>query len=217
MGLANGNPLINTKLYVDGKFVNGKAGKTFPLYNPATEEKTVDVAEADAGDVDIVVEAAQKAFPQWRDLSAHDRVDKCFKLAELINRDRDEIAHLEAISMGMPISEYQGAIDGAISGIKHAAGLVHDMHGETSLNTPGYINFTLRQLCAAIIPWNVPIIMFCGKVVPCVVAGNTLVIKSSEKAPLTSIKLAALCHEAGFPPGVDNVITGFGHTAGAAL
>ncbi|KAI5457553.1 aldehyde dehydrogenase domain-containing protein [Mariannaea sp. PMI_226] len=213
-------PTIQTKLFINGEWVVGKAGKTFPVFNPATEEKVTDVCEADADDVEIAFAAASKAFPAWRDLSMTERINICTKLASLIERDRHEIAHLEAINMGLPISAYMGAIFGAAGDIRHTAGLASDIHGETSLNTPGYVNFTLRQplgVCAAIIPWNVPIIMWCGKVIPCVLAGNTIILKSSEKAPLTSLKLAALSSEAGFPPGVINVISGFGHSAGAAL
>jgi aldehyde dehydrogenase (NAD+) len=211
---------IETRLYIDGKFVEAKSGKSFPLYNPTTEKKTAEVAEAGEEDADLAVEAASRAFRAWRDKSPFEREAYFLKLAALMERDRDEIAYLEAITMGIPIHEYGAYIDGAVSGVKYAAGLVHGVHGESSLNTPGYLNITLRQpygVCAAITPWNVPVIMFCGKMVPCVVAGNCIVIKSSEKAPLTSIKLAALCHEAGFPPGVINVLTGFGHTVGAAL
>ena len=214
------SPRIETKLFINGEWVPGKAGKTFPLYNPSTEEKIADVCEADTEDVEIAFTGAERAFPAWRDLSMTDRIEICTKLAHLIERDRDEIAHLEAINMGLPISAYMGCILGAVGDIKHMAGLASDIHGETSLNTPGYVNFTLRQpfgVCAAIIPWNVPIIMWVGKVIPCVLAGNTIILKSSEKAPLTSLKLAALASEAGFPPGVINVISGFGHSAGAAL
>ncbi|RFU75939.1 aldh [Trichoderma arundinaceum] len=211
---------IETRLHINGEWLPGKCGRTFPVFNPTNEEKIVDVHEADWQDVDLAVQAAQAAFPAWRDLSMFERIAKCLKLAELIERDKNEIALLEASNMGMPISAYLPCISGAIDGIKHATGLAHDIHGETSLNTPGFVTFTLRQpfgVCAAIIPWNVPIIMWCGKVIPCVVTGNTIVLKSSEKAPLTSLKLAALAVEAGFPPGVINVLSGFGHTAGHAL
>lgn len=214
------NTSIETRLFIDGEFVEARSGKRFPLYNPATEEKIVDVAEADKEDVDIAVRAASRAFPGWRDKSASEREELFLKLAALVDRDRKEIALLEAQSMGIPTREYDNYIKGAVNGIRYAAGLVHGVHGETSLNTPGYLNITLRQpygVCAAIYPWNVPVIMFFGKLVPCVVAGNCIVMKSSEKAPLTSIKIAALCQEAGFPAGVINVITGFGPTAGVAL
>lgn len=212
--------MAETRNYINGQFVPGSLGTTFPIINPATEEKLADVHEAGAADVDAAYDAAKAAFPAWRDLSMWERADLCLKLAELIERDRDEISALEASTMGMPVSAYDPCISGAVSGIRHAAGLAHDIHGETSLNTPGFVTFTLRQpygVCSAIIPWNVPIIMWCGKVIPCIVAGNTIILKSSEKAPLTSLKLAALAHEAGFPPGVINVLSGFGHTVGVAL
>lgn len=213
-------PEIQTKLFVGGEWVTGKAGRTFPVVNPATEEKIIDVHEADSEDVDVAFDAAKTAFPAWRDLSMWDRAALCSKLADLIARDREEIAELEANNMGMPVSAYLPCIDAAVGGIRHTVGLAHDIHGETSLNTPGFVTMTIRQpfgVCAAIIPWNVPIILWCGKVIPCVVAGNTIIVKSSEKAPLTSLKLAALAAEAGFPPGVINVLSGFGPTAGNAL
>lgn len=205
---------IERRLYINGEWTSGKTGTTFPVFNPTTEEHITDVHEADIEDVDVAVAAAKHAFPAWRDLSMFDRVEKCIKLAELIDRDRNEIAQLEAVSMGIPVSAYLPCISAAIDGIKHASGLAHDIHGETSLNTPGFVTFTLRQpfgVCAAIIPWNVPIIMWCGKVIPCVVTGNTIVLKSSEKAPLTSLKLAALAAEAGFPPSHKCVVRIWSH------
>ncbi|KAH6606101.1 aldh [Trichoderma cornu-damae] len=209
-----------TRLFIDGEFVPSISGKTFPIYNPATEEKVTDVFEADAEDVEVAVSAAEKAFPAWRDLSSLDRINKCIKLAELVERDRLEMASLDAQSVGIPVASYQRLVSRAVNDIKHIAGLAHDVHGETSLNSPGYVSLTLRQpfgVCAAILAWNAPVVIFTAKVIPCIVAGNTIVIKSSEKAPLTSLKLAALVREAGFPRGVVNVLSGFGHTVGAAL
>ncbi|KAH8803476.1 aldehyde dehydrogenase domain-containing protein [Xylogone sp. PMI_703] len=211
---------IETRLYINGQFVNARSGKQLAVYNPATEEKIVEVSEADKEDVDIAVQAANRAFPEWRTKSAFEREALFIKLADLVERDRKEIAYLDAISMGVPTSIYDNYITFTAAFIKYNAGLVHGVHGETSLNTPGFVSMTVRQpfgVCAAIFPWNVPVLMFMAKLVPCVVAGNCIVMKSSEKAPLSSIKLAALCHEAGFPPGVVNVITGYGPSAGAAL
>lgn len=213
-------PEIQNKLFINGEWVPGKAGRTFPAINPATEEKITDVHEADAEDVEIAYQAALKAFPEWRDQSMWHRVTLANKLADLIERDAAELAELEAKNMGLPVAFYPFCSGLAVSGIRHAAGAAHDIHGETSLNTPGFVTMTLRQpygVCGAIIPWNVPIAMWCGKVIPAVLAGNTIVVKSSEKAPLTSLKLAALAAEAGFPPGVINVLSGFGPTAGNAL
>ncbi len=97
---------IETRLFIDGKFVSGKAGKTFPVFNPSTEEKVTDVHEAEVDDIESAFAAAQRAFSTWKELSVFERVDKCLKFAELIYRDRNEIAHLEAISMGLPVSVY---------------------------------------------------------------------------------------------------------------
>lgn len=141
-------------------------------------------------------------------------------MAELIERDQFEIANLEAQNVGIPVSVYLFFIHRAIQDIRHISGLAHDVHGETSLNTPGHITLTLRQpygVCAAILAWNAPVGIFTTKVIPCVVAGNTVIVKSSEKAPLTCLKLGALAAEAGFPQGVINILSGFGHTVGAAL
>ncbi|PNP56605.1 hypothetical protein THARTR1_03301 [Trichoderma harzianum] len=209
-----------TKLFINGEFVPSISGKTFPIFNPTTEEKIVDVFEADAADVDAAVTAAENAIPAWKSLSAHDRINKCLKFAELVERDQFEIAKLDAENIGMPVSVNHFFIQRAIRDIKHTSGLAHDVHGETSLNTPGQINITLRQpygVCAAILAWNAPVVIFTAKVIPRIVAGNTIIVKSSEKAPLSSLKLGALAAEAGFPPGVINVLSRFGHAVGAAL
>ncbi|RFU73109.1 aldh [Trichoderma arundinaceum] len=209
-----------TRLFINGEFVPSISGKTFPIHNPATEEKITDVFEADTEDVEVAFTAAENAFPAWRDLSTFDRISKCMKFADLIERDQLEIANLESQNVGVPAAFYLYLVARAIQDIRQIAGLAHDIHGETSLNTPGHVSLTLRQpfgVCAAILAWNVPIIIFTSKVIPCVVAGNTIIVKSSEKAPLTSLKLAALAAEAGFPAGVINVLSGFGHTVGASL
>ncbi|KAL7958614.1 Aldehyde/histidinol dehydrogenase [Trichoderma compactum] len=199
-----------TKHFINGEFVPSISGKIFPIFNPTTEEKIVDVFEADAADVDAAVTAAENAFPAWKNLSAHNRINKCLKFTELIERDQFEIAKLDAENIGMPVSVNHLFIQRAIRDIKHTPGLAHDVH----------VNITLRQpygVCAAILAWDAPVVIFTAKVIPCIVAGNTIIVKSSEKVPLSSLKLGALAAEAGFPPAVINVLSGFGHTVGAAL
>ncbi|OZJ01922.1 hypothetical protein BZG36_05324 [Bifiguratus adelaidae] len=201
-------------------FVECKSGKTFPLYNPHTEEKVTDVSDAYPEDVDAAVRAAQRAFPVWSQLSTFQRVEPCLRLAELIERDQNELMRLDALTMGTPIALGPGHIQMAVTYIKYVCGVIHDIHGETTLHTPGYLGLTLLQpygVCAGIAAWNASVLFFCYKTVSCVLAGNTIISKSSEKAPLVAIRLAALCVEAGFPPGVINVITGFRHISGAAL
>lgn len=141
------------------------------------------------------------------------------KLAALIRENMDELAELEALSMGKPRSTF---LDGeaCARNFDYFAEAGYEVKGTTTLGNPGFVGMTLRQpfgVAAAIIPWNAPLIFFAKKVAPALVVGNTIVLKSSEKAPLTSAKLATLIHKVGFPPGVINVITGFGNPTGAVL
>ncbi|GAB1210673.1 hypothetical protein APSETT445_009468 [Aspergillus pseudonomiae] len=201
------------------RFRPASDGGTFPLKSPATLETVALVSEASVEDTNDAVAAAQAAFPAWSSLSPHDRGAYMLKLADLILKSEKELAYLEAISMGRPISEYWDA-KAAAEKLQYFASCGWHGQGQTSLNTPGFINMTLRQpygVVAAIIPWNVPVNFFINKVAPAIAAGNTVVIKSSEKAPLTSAKVAHLIQRAGFPPGVINVLSGHGHISGNTL
>ncbi|KAM0428125.1 hypothetical protein ACHAPT_007025 [Fusarium lateritium] len=177
------------------------------------------VSEATVEDTNRAVEAAKAASPTWSALSVHERGAYMLRLVDLIAESEKELASLEAISMGRPISSYWDA-KAAAKKLQYFATAGWNGQGRTSLSTPGFINMTLRQpfgVVAAIIPWNVPVYVFINKVAPAIAAGNTVVLKSSEKAPLTSAKLAGLIQKAGFPPGVINVLSGHGHISGATL
>ena len=210
---------IENRLFINGEFVPSKSGKKFDVINPATEKVSASVYEADEQDVDLAVKAAKAAQPAWADRDAADRAMFLLKLADLLEKHNGELARLEAISMGKPVSSnLEGYVGARI--LRTFAGGGFENHGETSLNTKGMMNFVLRQpygVTAAIIAWNVPITLFCFKLGPCLMAGNTLILKSSEKAPLTSIYMAKLMKEAGFPEGVVNVLSGFGIPCGQAL
>ncbi|KIW77149.1 hypothetical protein Z517_09595 [Fonsecaea pedrosoi CBS 271.37] len=215
----SGRNAIETRLFIDNEFVLPKAGKAFQLVDPATNQATVWVSEADKDDVDRAVAAAQRALGPWSSRAGLDRATFLLKLADLLERDNHILARLEAMSMGRPVSSYAEGF-GAARYCRYVAGLVPNVRGESSLVTEGFINITLRQpygVCAAITPWNAPITMLTFKVAPCVGAGNTLVVKTSEKAPLTSLHFAKLVREAGFPAGVVNILSGFGEPCGAAL
>lgn len=141
------------------------------------------------------------------------------KFAALLHQHSDELGHLEAISMGRPIKEYFDA-HAAAGTFEHYSEAWGSVQGSSSLNTPGYLSMTLRQpfgVVGAIIPWNVPLLFLGNKAAPALVAGNTVVLKTSEKAPLAAAKAAELVVEAGFPPGVFNIISGHGMPSGAAL
>ncbi|GME27152.1 putative aldehyde dehydrogenase protein [Neofusicoccum parvum] len=210
---------IETRLFINGKFVPASDGGTFPLISPISRKPVADVSEATPTDVDAAVAAASAASTAWAALSPAARGAPMARLADLILAARDELARLEAVSMGKPVGEFFDA--GAAAGtFRLYAGAGWEARGTSSLNTPGYVNVTVRQpfgVVGVIIPWNVPLLFFAKKVAPALAAGNTVVLKSSEKAPLTSARVAALVEQAGFPPGVINVLSGHGHVSGAAM
>ncbi|KAF5556064.1 aldehyde dehydrogenase [Fusarium napiforme] len=210
---------IETRLFINNEFVNAKSGKLFQVINPANKEVVAQVHEAQEEDVELAVDAAEQAFPAWADLSGFQRASYFYKLADLYERNLDHLAWLEAQSMGRPVSTYKEPIASA-SFLRYIAGKATDVQGESSLQTANFMSVTLRQpygVCAAIIPWNAPVTMLTFKAAPALIAGNTLVLKSSENAPLTALFIAKLFKEAGFPSGVFNVLSGFGQPCGQAL
>lgn len=210
---------IEGRLFINGEFVNAKSGKTFDIVNPATEKVIASVQEAGVEDVDIAVAAAKAAFPAWSELSAGERGEWLFKLAAALEKRLDECSYLDAISMGKPVAnDFANGI--AITVLKYFAGKAWDTHGDSSLNTPGFVNVTLRQpfgVTAGITPWNIPVAAVVFKLAPALVTGNTIVIKSSEKAPIAPLVIAKCAEEIGLPKGVFNLINGYGRPTGEAL
>ncbi|KAF2198130.1 aldehyde dehydrogenase [Delitschia confertaspora ATCC 74209] len=210
---------IETRLFINGEFSESSNGKTFDICNPATTKLVAKVYEASEEDTNRAVAAAKDAFPSWSNLSVEKRASYFKKLANLIRESNDEFAALEAASMGKPMGTFHDAMMCA-SKFDYFAEAGYLVQGTTSVQTPGFLNMTLRQpygVVAAIIPWNVPLLFLASKLAPALIVGNTTVLKSSEKAPLTSAKLATLVQKAGFPPGVINIITGFGNVSGSIL
>ncbi|OQE29972.1 hypothetical protein PENSTE_c002G07638 [Penicillium steckii] len=210
---------FETRLFINGKFVEASDGGKFPLKSPTTGKEFVQVSEATEADTNAAVAAAKTAFPSWSQLSPSARGVYFKKLASLIRESHDELAELEALSMGRPVSAYFESFIAAES-LDHYAESGYDALGTSSLNTPGFVNMTLKQpygVVGAIIPWNVPVLFLIGKSAPALMAGNTVVVKSSEKAPLTSAKVATLIEKAGFPPGVINILSGHGHISGNVM
>ncbi|KAJ6781830.1 hypothetical protein PWT90_08776 [Aphanocladium album] len=213
---------IYTQPFINGKFVQSSSTAHLTIINPFTEQKLAQVDNADSSDVDAAVAAAHAGFrtsPWNTNFSPAQDGAVCMKLAELIARDAHEIATLEALSMGLPVRIGQLIATSLPGGIARVANLAGNVHGATSLHTPGALAITVYQpygVCAAIIPWNVPFAIWVSCVLPCVMAGNAIVVKPSEKAPLTSLKLAALPAEAGFPAGIVNVVPG-GVATGEAI
>ncbi|KAJ5085854.1 hypothetical protein N7532_010625 [Penicillium argentinense] len=216
---AKGSEPIETRLFINGEWRESSSKKTFDVVYPYTKEVVAHVHEADVQDVDDAVAAAHAAFPAWRDLGVDGRGALLRKVADLFLEHNDDLARLETLCTGRPISQYIDAKLSAESWRYFADG-AWAVQGTASSNTPGILSMTVKEpygVAALIIPWNFPLMMFSMKMAAALAAGNTVVLKSSEKAPLTSIFAAKLIEKAGFPPGVVNIIAGYGNPTGAAL
>ncbi len=211
------------KLFINGKWVNSVSGKTFDTLNPATEEVITSVEEGDSADIDLAVTAARKAFEDgpWKNMDARDRGRILLEIANLIEKNKDELALLETLDNGKPISETTNVdIPLVIDCFLYYAGWADKIHGETIPVRGEFFNYTLREpvgVVGQIIPWNFPLLMAAWKIAPALACGNTVVLKPAEQTPLTALRLGEICQEAGLPDGVLNIVPGYGPTAGAAL
>ncbi|BFZ01963.1 hypothetical protein BsWGS_05002 [Bradybaena similaris] len=214
-----------TKLFINNEFVNSASGKTFPTINPATGEKIADIQEADKADVDRAVAAAKAAFAlnsPYRKLNASARGQLLNKLADLIERDIRYIASLETLDNGKAFALHGSIGDTFFSAqvFRYYAGWADKICGRTIPVDGKHFSYTRHEpvgLCGQITPWNYPLVMAAWKIAPAVAAGNVVVLKPAEQTPLTALYLASLIKEAGFPPGVVNILPGYGPTAGAAI
>jgi aldehyde dehydrogenase (NAD+) len=217
-GPVAGSPLvIDDAQLIGGDWVRAADGRTIDVINPATGELLARVPRGGAADVEAAVQAAEAAFPAWRDTNATARAALLFRWAQLIEDNLVELDRLESQEVGRP---HWGPPPMA-GQLRFTAGQADKVHGlSLPTYTPDALGLTLREpygVVGAIIPWNAPGPMFVTDVGPAIAAGNTIVIKPAEDAPLTALALARLALEAGIPPGVVNVVTGYGHEAGAAI
>lgn len=213
-----------TKIFINNEWYDSVSGKTFTTINPATGTKICDVQEGDKADVDRAVKSARQAFQlgsPWRTMDASQRGRLLYKLADLIERDKEYLACLETLDNGKPISESRNEdLPETIKAYRYFAGWADKIHGKTIPVDGSFTCFTRHEpvgVCGQIIPWNYPLAMQSWKLAPALCAGNTIVMKLAEQTPLTGLYVASLIAEAGFPPGVVNIIPGYGPTAGAAL
>src|SRR5580658_199957 len=213
------------KLFIDGKWVAAKSGKTFPVEDPATEETIAYVPAGEKADIDLAVAAARRAFETgpWSRISPADRSRLVWRLGDLLEQHIDEFAELEALDNGKPVTNARkGDVRGSIDMLHYMAGWATRLNGETiSVSSPGnWHAYTLREpvgVVGQIIPWNFPLMMAAWKIAPALAAGCTIVLKPAEQTPLSALRFGELIQEAGIPDGVVNIVTGFGETAGAAL
>jgi aldehyde dehydrogenase (NAD+) len=212
-----------TKLLINGRWIPSESGKTFATVNPSTGEEICQVAEGDAADVEKAVRAARAAFDQgpWRKTTASERGLLLHRLADLIETHSDELARLETIDNGKPLTVAK-TVDVAktVACYRYFAGWADKVQGKTIPIDGDFFCYTRHEpigVVGQIIPWNYPMLMQAWKLAPALATGNTVVMKPAEQTPLSALRIGELILEAGFPDGVVNLLPGFGPTAGAAI
>ena len=206
-------------LFIGGEWVAARSGRTITSINPANGELLGAVPLADEHDVDRAVAAARDAFPAWAALPVTRRADCLRRLADAVEGNADFLALMDAVDSGNAISGMRGDMTWTADALRYFAGLVTEMKGQTMSREQGHLNLTLRQpygVVARINPFNHPFRFCAEKAASALAAGNTVVIKGPEQAPLSSLKLGELCAEI-FPPGVVNIVTGDGATGSAMV
>ena len=209
-------------LYINGEFVAPEATATLDVIDPSTTEVIARVPDAGAADVARAVQAARTAFDSgpWKDTTAQDRGRVLFKLAEIVRARADELADLETRNTGKPIVEAEFDIGDVATCFEYYGGLATKIHGDVIPVPDNAMSLALREpigVAGQIVPWNYPLLMASWKLAPAICAGCTVVLKPAEQTPLTVLELASSLADAGLPPGVVNVVTGVGETAGAAI
>jgi betaine-aldehyde dehydrogenase len=210
------------RMYVNGESVEAASGKYFPVFDPSTEEIIAEVPDANERDVDRAVSAAKAAFESgpWPQTTAQERGRILFRLAERVRKEAAALAELEARNSGKPIVEAEFDISDVATCFEYYGGLATKVLGHVNPVPDNALSLSLREpigVAAQIIPWNYPLLMAAWKLAPAIAAGCTCVLKPAEQTPLTALVFAGYLADAGLPPGVVNIITGFGETAGAPL
>jgi len=210
------------QLYIDGQWVGNRSGKTFPVYDPSTEEVIAHVVEASAAEVDLAVLAARRAFDSgpWAASTPQSRAQVLFKLAARVREQLPSLAKMETRNTGKPIVEGEGDIDAVAEVFEYYGGLATKIPGLVNPVSANALSLTLKEpigVAGLIVPWNYPLLMAAWKLAPALAAGCTCVLKPAEQTPLTSLMLAQWFEEVGLPPGVVNIVNGFGESCGAAI
>jgi len=212
---------VPDKLYIDGAFVDALDGRTLTVTNPHDNRPIVDVALAGAADVDRAVAAAKKAFPRWSRLAAGERGRLLLKLADAIEANADELARLETLNTGHPIRDTRGLdVPRTAATFRYFGGMADKFEGSIVPVDAGFLDYVTHEalgVVGQIVPWNFPLMFTSWKMGPALAAGNTVVLKPSEITPLTALRIAELMSEVGIPPGVVNIVPGFGNDAGERI
>jgi aldehyde dehydrogenase (NAD+) len=212
---------IETRLFINGEFVEALEGTRCPVLNPHDGSLLCETAEAGTGDVDRAVAAARQAFPAWKKLPASERGRWLFKLADAIEADREYLCKLETLDTGHPIRDtYNLDIFRTVATFRYMAGIADKIDGRVVQVDPGFHNYVLREplgVVGSIVPWNFPMMFVSWKLAPALAAGNVCVLKPAELTPLSALRIAKLSQDIGFPAGVINIIPGRGTVAGHHL
>lgn len=210
-----------TRLLIGGEWVDAEARGEIEVIDPFTGKALTAIAEAREADVDRAVEAARAAFPAWSALAAHDRGRILLKLADLIEAEAGALAKLESLDTGHPIRDCTRLdLPRTVMAFRYFGGMADKFEGSVIPVDAGFLNTVTREpigVCGQIVPWNFPLMFTGWKLGPALAAGNTVVMKPSELTPLTTLRVAELAMQAGVPPGVINIVTGYGETAGARI
>ena len=214
---------IEGRMFIDGSYRHAASGETFATLNPATGEKLADVARGATQDVDAAVKSARAAFNRgdWSQAAPARRKAVLNAFAALLEQHHEELALLETLDTGKPIRHsLRDDIPGAARAIRWYAEAIDKVYGEVAPTGDGELALIVREpvgVVAAVVPWNFPLLLACWKLGPALAAGNSVILKPSEKSPLTALRIAALARDAGLPDGVLNVVPGYGPEAGSAL
>jgi gamma-glutamyl-gamma-aminobutyraldehyde dehydrogenase len=211
---------FETRAFIDGKFVEAVSGKTFDTINPATGQVLSRVAEGDAADIDRAVTAARAAFEKgaWSKMAPRERKKVLLKFADLIEKNLTELAVMETLDCGKPISDSLNVdLPDTVETLRWHAEAIDKIYDQISPAPHDVVSMIVREpigVVGSVLPWNFPLFVAMWKIAPALAGGNSLIIKPAEQTPLTALRLAALSAEAGIPEGVFNVVPGFGETAG---
>lgn len=212
---------VETRLFIGGEFVPAAEGGLIPVYNPHDNSLLAKVAEATPADIDRAVAAARNAFPGWKRLAAADRGRLLLKLADAIEADGPYLSELESLDTGHPIRDTRALdVPRTAAALRYFAGIADKVLGTVVPVDTGFLNYVTREpvgVVGAIVPWNYPLLFTSWKIGPALAAGNTVILKPAELTPLSTLRIARLIADVGIPPGVVNIVPGYGQTAGQYL
>jgi len=212
---------IQNKLYINGEFVDAIDGGLIDVLNPHDNSLITQVAEARENDIDRAVEAAQEAFPAWSQMQAADRGRLLLKLADALEANIDEFVAIESIDTGHPVKDCRSLdVPRTAVTFRYFGGIADKVQGDLIPVEKGFLNYVKREplgVVGQVVPWNFPLMFTSWKMGPALAAGNTVVLKPAELTPLSTLKVAELMGEVGFPAGVVNIVPGYGHIAGQHL